>query len=123
MNSKRGMASHAVSLAVADGHTMADDPLAVVYVLGQVAALWAGLHEGAWLDGEQRATGLAAVLFLSACGGTQMPASTSTLTRRVGILALAHDLRRGGSRRAPIPTDTLAAETGRAKRKISPRIT
>lgn len=51
LNAKRGLPHHALSLAVADGVTMADVVFAFVYDFGPGEEWWARRGEGAWLDG------------------------------------------------------------------------
>ncbi len=53
LNAKRGIAHHALSLAVADGPTMADVAFAFVHDFGPSEEWWARRGEGAWLDGER----------------------------------------------------------------------
>jgi myo-inositol-1(or 4)-monophosphatase len=53
LNAKRGLPHHALSIAVADGETMADVQFAYVYDFGPGEEWWARLGEGAWLDGER----------------------------------------------------------------------
>jgi myo-inositol-1(or 4)-monophosphatase len=51
LNAKRGISHHALSLAVADGETMADVVFAYVYDFGPAEEWWARRGEGACLDG------------------------------------------------------------------------
>jgi myo-inositol-1(or 4)-monophosphatase len=51
LNAKRGISHHALSLAVADGPTMADVAFAFVHDFGPSEEWWARRDEGAWLDG------------------------------------------------------------------------
>jgi myo-inositol-1(or 4)-monophosphatase len=51
LNAKRGISHHALSIAVADGETMADVAFAYVYDFGPEEEWWARRGEGAWLDG------------------------------------------------------------------------
>jgi myo-inositol-1(or 4)-monophosphatase len=51
LNAKRGIPHHALSIAVADGRTMADVQFAFVYDFGPGEEWWAIRGEGAWLDG------------------------------------------------------------------------
>ncbi|PZS15092.1 MAG: hypothetical protein DLM64_00385 [Solirubrobacterales bacterium] len=51
LNAKRGLPHHALSLAVADGGTMADVEFAFVYDFGPGEEWCARRGEGAWLDG------------------------------------------------------------------------
>jgi len=51
LNAKRGIPHHALSIAVADGDTMADVAFAYVYDFGPAEEWWAIRGEGAWLDG------------------------------------------------------------------------
>jgi myo-inositol-1(or 4)-monophosphatase len=53
LNAKRGIPHHALSLAVADGPTMADVVFAFVHDFGPGEEWWAKRGEGAWLNGEQ----------------------------------------------------------------------
>src|SRR5581483_9922873 len=53
LNAKRGIPHHALSIAVADGESMADVAFAYVYDFGPSEEWWARRDEGAWLDGEQ----------------------------------------------------------------------
>lgn len=53
LNAKRGVPSYALSIAVADGETMADVAFAFVYDFGPSESWWAWRGRGAWLDGEQ----------------------------------------------------------------------
>ena len=50
LNAKRGLPHHALSIAVADGATMADVVFAYVYDFGPAEEWWARRGEGAWLD-------------------------------------------------------------------------
>ncbi len=50
LNAKRGLAYHAVSVAVAEGDTMADVVFGYVYVLGTNEEFWAARGEGAFLN-------------------------------------------------------------------------
>ncbi len=52
LNAKRGISHHALSLAVADGPSMADVAFAFVHDFGPSEEWWARRGEGAWLDGE-----------------------------------------------------------------------
>jgi myo-inositol-1(or 4)-monophosphatase len=51
LNAKRGIPSHALSIAVAAGETMADVVFAFVHDFGPSEEFWARRGEGAWLDG------------------------------------------------------------------------
>ncbi len=51
MNAKRGLSAHALSVAVADGHTMADVVYGYVLDLGIEEEWIARRGEGVWLDG------------------------------------------------------------------------
>ena len=51
LNAKRGLPHHALSIAVADGETMADVEFAYVYDFGPGEEWWARRGEGAWLNG------------------------------------------------------------------------
>ncbi len=51
LNAKRGLPHHALSIAVADGETMADVAFAFVYDFGPSEEWWARRYEGAWLNG------------------------------------------------------------------------
>jgi myo-inositol-1(or 4)-monophosphatase len=53
LNAKRGISHHALSIAVADGDTMADVAFGYVYDYGPSEEWWARRGEGAWLDGRQ----------------------------------------------------------------------
>jgi myo-inositol-1(or 4)-monophosphatase len=53
LNAKRGLPHHALSVAVADGGTMADVVFAYVYDFGPAEEWWARRGEGAWLDGKR----------------------------------------------------------------------
>jgi myo-inositol-1(or 4)-monophosphatase len=53
LNAKRGIPSYALSVAVADGDTMADVAFAFVHDFGPGEQWWAWRGQGAWLDGEQ----------------------------------------------------------------------
>jgi myo-inositol-1(or 4)-monophosphatase len=53
LNAKRGLTHHALSIAVADGPTMADVQFAYVHDLGPEEEWWARLGEGAYLDGQR----------------------------------------------------------------------
>jgi myo-inositol-1(or 4)-monophosphatase len=53
LNAKRGIPHHALSIAVADGDTMADVDFAFVYDFGPREEWWARRDEGAWLGGER----------------------------------------------------------------------
>jgi myo-inositol-1(or 4)-monophosphatase len=51
LNAKRAIPHHALSIAVADGATMADVQFAFVYDFGPEEEWWAIRGDGAWLDG------------------------------------------------------------------------
>jgi myo-inositol-1(or 4)-monophosphatase len=51
LNAKRGISHHALSIAVADGETMAEVAFAYVYDFGPGEEWWATRGEGAWLNG------------------------------------------------------------------------
>lgn len=51
LNAKRGVPHYGLSVAVADGETMADVDFAYVYDLGAAEEWWARRNEGAWLGG------------------------------------------------------------------------
>jgi myo-inositol-1(or 4)-monophosphatase len=51
LNAKRRIPHHALSVAVADGETMADVAFAFVYDFGPGEEWWARRGQGAWLDG------------------------------------------------------------------------
>jgi myo-inositol-1(or 4)-monophosphatase len=53
LNAKRGIPCYALSVAVADGTTMADVAFAFVHDFGCGEEYWARRGEGAWLDGER----------------------------------------------------------------------
>jgi myo-inositol-1(or 4)-monophosphatase len=53
LNAKRGISHHALSIAVADGKTMADVQFAFVYDFGPGEEWWARRGEGAWLNGQR----------------------------------------------------------------------
>jgi myo-inositol-1(or 4)-monophosphatase len=53
LNAKRGLPHHALSIAVADGETMADVAYAYVYDFGPREEWWAERGAGAWLNGER----------------------------------------------------------------------
>ncbi|MGZ4173353.1 MAG: inositol monophosphatase family protein [Solirubrobacteraceae bacterium] len=53
LNAKRGVPHHALSIAVADGATMADVRFAFVYDFGPREEWWARRGEGAWCNGER----------------------------------------------------------------------
>jgi myo-inositol-1(or 4)-monophosphatase len=53
LNAKRGIPHHALSIAVADGETMADVVFAYVYDFGPSEEWWARRGEGAYLNGVQ----------------------------------------------------------------------
>jgi myo-inositol-1(or 4)-monophosphatase len=53
LNAKRGLPHHALSIAVADGPTMADVAFGFVYDFGPREEWWAKRGEGAWLNGTQ----------------------------------------------------------------------
>jgi myo-inositol-1(or 4)-monophosphatase len=50
-NAKRNAAHYALSVAVADGDTMADVAFGFVHDFGCAEEWWAARHEGAWLNG------------------------------------------------------------------------
>ncbi len=52
LNAKRGVPSYALSIAVADGNTMADVVFGFVHDFGPGEEWWAWRGQGAWLDGE-----------------------------------------------------------------------
>jgi myo-inositol-1(or 4)-monophosphatase len=58
LNAKRGVPTYALSLAVADGATMADVAFAFVHDFGSSEDWWAWRGKGAWLDGAQLDTTL-----------------------------------------------------------------
>lgn len=51
LNAKRGVPSYALSIAVADGETMADVAFGFVHDFGPSEQWWAWRGKGAWLDG------------------------------------------------------------------------
>jgi myo-inositol-1(or 4)-monophosphatase len=51
LNAKRGISHYALSVAVADGHTMADVAFGFVHDFGPSETWWAWRGRGAWLDG------------------------------------------------------------------------
>ena len=51
LNAKRGIPHHALSIAVADGPTMAEVEFAFVYDFGPGEEWWARRGQGAWLNG------------------------------------------------------------------------
>jgi myo-inositol-1(or 4)-monophosphatase len=51
LNAKRGISNYALSIAVADGETMADVAFAFVHDFGPSEQWWAWRGQGAWLDG------------------------------------------------------------------------
>jgi myo-inositol-1(or 4)-monophosphatase len=51
LNAKRGVPSYALSIAVADGETMADVAFGFVHDFGPREQWWAWRGKGAWLDG------------------------------------------------------------------------
>jgi myo-inositol-1(or 4)-monophosphatase len=53
LNAKRGIPHYALSIAVADGETMADVEFAFVYDFGSAEEWWARRGQGAWLNGRQ----------------------------------------------------------------------
>jgi myo-inositol-1(or 4)-monophosphatase len=53
LNAKRGIPHHALSIAVADGGTMADVQFAFVYDFGPGEEWWAQRGHGAWLNGDR----------------------------------------------------------------------
>jgi myo-inositol-1(or 4)-monophosphatase len=53
LNAKRGVPHHALSIAVADGQTMADVQFAFVYDFGPREEWWARRGEGAWCNGRR----------------------------------------------------------------------
>jgi myo-inositol-1(or 4)-monophosphatase len=58
LNAKRGIPSHALSIAVADGQTMADVVFGFVHDFGPGEEWWAQQGEGAWLDGARLDPGI-----------------------------------------------------------------
>jgi myo-inositol-1(or 4)-monophosphatase len=52
LNAKRGIPSYALSIAVADGPTMADVAFGFVHDFGPGEQWWAWRDKGAWLDGQ-----------------------------------------------------------------------
>ena len=53
LNAKRGALHYALSVAVADGDTMADVAFGFVHDFGAGEEWWARRGEGAWLNGER----------------------------------------------------------------------
>jgi myo-inositol-1(or 4)-monophosphatase len=53
LNAKRGISHHALSIAVADGETMADVQFGFVYDFGPAEEWWAQQGQGAWLNGQR----------------------------------------------------------------------
>jgi len=53
LNAKRGIPHHALSIAVAEGDTMADVVFGFVYDFGPGEEWWARRGQGAWLDGSR----------------------------------------------------------------------
>lgn len=100
LNAKRGIPHHALSVAVADGETMADVAFAYVYDFGVAEEWWARRDEGAWLGGtrldptlpERRARGgRLEVLGIESADPRWIQASLA------GLLASAYRLRALGS--------------------------
>jgi myo-inositol-1(or 4)-monophosphatase len=58
LNAKRGLPHHALSVAVANGPTMADVAFGYVYDFGPREEWWAMRGEGAWLGGERLDVGV-----------------------------------------------------------------
>ncbi|MBO0768440.1 MAG: hypothetical protein J2O48_07120 [Solirubrobacterales bacterium] len=58
LNAKRGLPHHALSVAVADGNTMADVSFGYVYDFGPGEEWWAASGQGAWVNGAQLDAGL-----------------------------------------------------------------
>lgn len=58
LNAKRGISHYALSIAVADGDTMADVAFGFVHDFGPSEQWWAWRGRGAWLDGERLDTTL-----------------------------------------------------------------
>jgi myo-inositol-1(or 4)-monophosphatase len=58
LNAKRGVPTYALSIAVADGATMADVAFGFVHDFGASEDWWAWRNQGAWLDGAQLDTSL-----------------------------------------------------------------
>ncbi|MBV8943343.1 MAG: hypothetical protein JO240_16580 [Solirubrobacterales bacterium] len=100
LNAKRGIPHHALSIAIADGGTMADVEFAYVYDFGVAEEWWARRDEGAWCSGarldpalrERRARdGRLEVLGIEAADPRWIQASLA------GLLASAYRLRALGS--------------------------
>ncbi|HUO71893.1 MAG TPA: inositol monophosphatase family protein [Solirubrobacteraceae bacterium] len=53
LNAKRGLPHHALSIAVANGNTMADVVFGFVHDFGPAEEWWARLGEGAWCNGRR----------------------------------------------------------------------
>jgi myo-inositol-1(or 4)-monophosphatase len=53
LNAKRGLPHHALSIAVADGETMADVVFGYVYDFGPAEEFWARTGGGAWCNGSR----------------------------------------------------------------------
>jgi myo-inositol-1(or 4)-monophosphatase len=100
LNAKRGLPHHALSLAVADGVTMADVAFAFVYDFGPGEEWWARRGEGAWLAGQRLDTSIGERR--TADGRLEVLAIESADPRWVaasidGLLASAHRLRAMGT--------------------------
>jgi myo-inositol-1(or 4)-monophosphatase len=100
LNAKRGLPHHALSIAVADGDTMADVVFGYVYDFGPAEEWWASRGAGAWLNGElldpavgERRTrdGRLEVLGIESADPRWVAASID------GLLANAHRLRALGT--------------------------
>ena len=100
LNAKRGLPHHALSIAVADGDTMADVVFGYVYDFGPSEEFWASRGAGAWLNGElldpavgERRTrdGRLEILGIESADPRWVAASID------GLLASAHRLRALGT--------------------------
>ena len=112
LNAKRGLPHHALSIAVADGTTMADVAFAYVFDFGPREEWWARRGEGAWLNGE-RARPDAARAPRRATAGSRCSASSRPI--RAGSSASIDELRRGRVPAARDRRDRLLALPGRGR--------
>ena len=132
LNAKRGLPHHALSIAVADGETMADVAFGFVYDFGPREEWWARRGEGAWLQRRAarpvaRASAAAATAG-SRCSGIEsadprwVAASIDALDRHRLPPAGARDDRLVAvpGRRRAVRRDGVAAPLPRRRRRRRP---
>ena len=116
LNAKRGLPHHAISIAVADGPTMADVAFGFVHDFGPGEEWTARRGEGAWLDGapltRDAARAPRAPTAGSSCSGSSPPTRAGSRRRPTRSCERAHRLRALGT----IAVDAVPGRGGAARR-------